>query len=1238
MPLIRLCLLGLFLAGAATSVARSQPLVPMAGYVVEKEVDRPRASAGDRVQYSITVFADDPIPDDVYLRDVLPRGFRLLTNTVLLAGEPPAAGQLSETADGFVMLLGRLDPGAALSLVYTAEVTAAAPARDAMNIATVEDGAGSNLSNTARALVRVDRAFFDDAVTIAGQVTGKSCDSEQDRRPLPGIQLVLETGDRVRTDKFGRFHFPQTAPGTHVVRVDPRSIPAGWQLADCEGMPIDGAIFVDVRPGAVARADFHLTRNAATPDPIDEVSVVPAADDDRPTTQKALSAAAVEARSRLIADGVTAPIIGLRITGEEGMPVETGKVLRVKVQPPHGLPNPKGGAPLSRGIVNVGPGGMAQLELAPTYVAGEVRLHLQLDNGREQRIRVVLAPQSSSWLLSGLVEWGEKSGQSLSPDDLLSDQKRGAVYATGMLGEDWLATLGYDSEREDAPGRRRGFRQQPNLDQGYQLFADGSLSEVGAPSRYPLFLSLTNGQTSAVFGDYDTGLNGTDLSAYRRRLSGGKARFAGEVIDLTAFTAETPQQFRRDELNANGTSGPYRLTTLPIILQSERIKIETRDRFRPDIVLAEELLERFVDYDLDPVTGRLIFREPIPAADIDLNPNIIVAEYEVNGEAGTTWVSGGRAGLRLFGGRMETGISFIDEQGDAIHNAPHRQLMGFDLAHAFTDRTVLEAEYARSLTELLGPESAGGDPSTDGEAQEAIKLELHRYGNRARGAVYFHRQDDDFGLEQTSRLARGVQRVGAKGTIALHGEDGEESNRKKTPEIALDLYREDAIDREDWRESATVAARQYLGDVRLETGLRHVSQARGAVETSGQSLTLGLNKNFSELKTTVDLQHEVNIAGSVVGQFARRSGVALNRKISKQASAFMRLDHFDGEDIDALRLSAGGALSPWEGGKLHLETDQTFIENTERLNATFGLDQKIELTERWQLTMGGAQRLPISVREGDGEVSLLDDPQFLLRTPTGAAPTFSSGYAGVAWRQDRSRVATRVELFDGEDDRRLAVTLTGVRDVSEQLSYAMEARVDRRTDAEGALMREAGRLRLGLARRPQAQGPLLLSRLDLETVQSADDERGVKLIHNAAAQFDQGPVDLSIFGGAKYIDHAAPGEGDTAAFGLLGMDTRAEVWRLKGMPIDLGVSGSALVAGSGHIVGHQYGPSLGIRPDNRLWLSMGYNFAGYDEEDFDNRDVSREGLFVKLRFRFDERDIGRLSQLTSGQMPIAQFQ
>ena len=107
-----------------------------------------------------------------------------------------------------------------------------------------------------------------------------------------------------------------------------------------------------------------------------------------------------------------------------------------------------------------------------------------------------------------------------------------------------------------------------------------------------------------------------------------RAEVLGAALHAQAFAAEVASRYRRDEIQGAGISGPYVLRDRNILANSEKVAIEVRDRLRSEIIVNRRELSRFIDYDIDALSGTISFREPVLSRDFDLNPQFIVIDYE----------------------------------------------------------------------------------------------------------------------------------------------------------------------------------------------------------------------------------------------------------------------------------------------------------------------------------------------------------------------------------------------------------------------------------------------------------------------------------------------------------------------------------------------------------------------------------------------------------------------------------
>jgi hypothetical protein len=69
---------------------------------------------------------------------------------------------------------------------------------------------------------------------------------------------------------------------------------------------------------------------------------------------------------------------------------------------------------------------------------------------------------------------------------------------------------------------------------------------------------------------------------------------------------------------------------------------------------------------------------------------------------------------------------------------------------------------------------------------------------------------------------------------------------------------------------------------------------------------------------------------------------------------------------------------------------------------------------------------------------------------------------------------------------------------------------------------------------------------------------------------------------------------------------------------DFGVQAGTLMA-DGNAQQHTLGLELGYQLSHGLWLSAGYNLIGLHDPDLAGADYTDSGVYIRLRFKFDER-------------------
>jgi len=272
---------GELLLNAAGTLRFDIPLDPETDLVVTKTADRTFADVGDFVNYTVTVENRGRVAAPLMLYDTLPIGFRYVAGTSRTVQETIADPEITERSTLLTFPMGTIVPGETITLDYALEIGPGAPLGDAVNEAVVRGGDGEQISNIARAGVRLREDLLRSSSTIVGRISEKSCDGEEDwarhvRRGIgvEGVRLYMETGAYVVSDPDGLFHFEGVTEGTHVVQVDKETLPQGYALMECENTTrYAGSIqsqFVDVKGGGIWRANFYLKQVGAKAEVVNE--------------------------------------------------------------------------------------------------------------------------------------------------------------------------------------------------------------------------------------------------------------------------------------------------------------------------------------------------------------------------------------------------------------------------------------------------------------------------------------------------------------------------------------------------------------------------------------------------------------------------------------------------------------------------------------------------------------------------------------------------------------------------------------------------------------------------------------------------------------------------------------------------------------------------------------------------------------------------------------------------------
>jgi hypothetical protein len=217
---------------------------------------------------------------------------------------------------------------------------------------------------------------------------------------------------------------------------------------------------------------------------------------------------------------------------------------------------------------------------------------------------------------------------------------RAAFFLKGKVKGEYLLTVAMDSEKL---GRSPLFRDiDPNA--FYPVYGDSSIRGADAQSSGRLYVRIDKDRSYLLYGDYNTSTPSPLLSLgnYARTANGLKWHFEdlGNTVTANAFASYDNLSQITDEIPGRGISGPYSVSNPNGVAGTERVEVIVRDRNPPHLVLRSTAQARQSDYEFEPFSGKILFKAPVPSADENLNPISIRISYEVEQGGAKFWMIG----------------------------------------------------------------------------------------------------------------------------------------------------------------------------------------------------------------------------------------------------------------------------------------------------------------------------------------------------------------------------------------------------------------------------------------------------------------------------------------------------------------------------------------------------------------------------------------------------------------------
>lgn len=963
----------------------------------------------------------------------------------------------------------------------------------------------------------------------------------------------------------------------------------------------------------------------------------------------ALHAELLRDKSVLVADGVTRPVIAIRMTDRAGRPVRSGLVGDFELPAPY-YPAVEADAQAARQLSGLerarpvwhveGDEGVAYIELEPTTASGALSITLPFRDGdvtRKQTIQTWLTPGKRPWTIVGFAA-GTVGFSTLQArlESLGADGKhwhkdaRIALYAKGLIKGKWLMTLAYDSDKDRDESRFAGTIDPTAY---YTVYADRSERRYDAASVRKLYLKLERPQFYALFGDYETGINDPQLTRYQRAFNGVKAEYGNEHVRATAFAADTPYRHRHEEIQGNGLSGPYALGARDILPNSERIVIEVRDRLRSDRIVESRALVRHIDYDIDYIGGSLRFREPILSRSSLLDPQFIIADYEVDGVGQRVLNAGGRASWTNAAKTLTVGATAIHDENDQSKT----NMGGVDVRYTPSPTTEVRAEVGVSDAKPR----AGAAISNEGTAT-AWLVEAEHHGKTLDLLAYAREQEAGYGIGQTNVSENGTRKAGFDGRVRV------------TPDLSIvgSAWNENYLGSAARRSAGRALAEYRTRGLDLRAGLTiandRLDDGRTANSTIGQ---LGATKRFFGNKLELDAQTEIPLSSKNESiDFPARHKFSARYAVTDGITLVGGYEIAKGDKIDARTARIGFDVKPWTGGRLVASANQQSTnEYGPRSFAAYGLSQSLPVSQKLTVdfTLDGNKTL------GGVDPARVLNPAHpvasggFIGTDGALTEDFTAVTAGATYRGARWSLAGRAEYRNGDLGNRYGLTVSGLRQIGEGRAFGGSLTWFR-ANQKGGPRTDAKALAISWADRPDDSRFAFLEKLELreDKVQGAvfgqpgpiggapltidGNATSRRIVNSFALNWSPtqkredgtylGRSEISAFWGTRYVFDKFGADDLKGWSNVFGADIRFDL----SQTIDMGFAGTLRQNPGGRSYAWSGGPVIGLSPAKNTYISVGYNVVGFHDRDFEDSRYTRSGPFVTLRLKFDQTSLAAL--------------
>ncbi len=981
------------------------------------------------------------------------------------------------------------------------------------------------------------------------------------------------------------------------------------------------------------------------------------------------------AGDNLAADGITGTQVQVRLLDREGQRVRGDVDVTIEVDGGARVLLPgrvTGEDGTSRGDIDrIQPGvqytvkdGVLQFQLIAPYKPDAINLRVSV-KGVVEKVVVRYVPDLREMIVVGLIE-GHLRSDKFDPNQIVPVREndgfdnelrqftkefnggstrlgvRAAVYLKGKISGQYLLTLSYDSEKDT---RKRLFQDiDPNA--FYPVYGDSSYRGVDAQGSGKLYVRLDKGLSYLMYGDYTTGDSNParSLSQYGRSLPGVRAHYEEGNVIANAFVARQSLSQIVDEFPARGVSGPYSVSRSDGVAGSEKIEILVRDRNQTTQILKATPLTRSLDYEFEPFNGQILFRAPVPSVDDQLNPVSIRVTYEVDQGGKAFTVLGGDVQLKI-SDKLSIGVAAAKDNNP---DAPF-QVIGANLHLKLSKNTEIIAEIAKTESVVGGAtgnfttnNSSNFAGTTGAVSGNAARVEIRHSGDTLRARAYAGTADNGFNNS-------------SGGTTGGRAEYGVSAGYQVNKQLSISAEFQHSEDRigASKSDSASIGADLKLSDrLSIGAGARHAQQSSVSLVSSIGSNCLGIGSGTSTgTSQGYNVGYGINQVGNQQIDPATGKPVVCNPVLLPTGPA---------TSLDSSSLYARATWKATDTVSVNGEVQRELGQGSTtlyRIGADWQVADKTRLYGRYEHSRQFTGAYGLGVGETGTNIALGIDTQYMqdgtiyseyrLRDASAGREVQSALGLRNGWRiSEGLRLVTNVERVNTSGG---AATAAGVgaeytaselwkgsgrfewRQDAGNTNYLITLGAARKLDRNWTLLardylnlvdpkaagptRRQNQLQVGFAYRPVDNNKF--DALGLYERKSDNDPVARNSTDIVSLRANYHPTRVWWVSGryaAKRVNELLLGTiNDSYHAQLFGTRVTYDIsnrW-------SVGVLGTVMV-GKGGARQFAYGAEVGYVVVDNLWVTLGYNFRGFRDDELTGSDYTNRGWVLGVRYKFDE--------------------